>query len=70
MLDAVALVACLSPRCNEKDCECSEGIGEDGGDSTGIISCAKSSMSLTVNCVSPIGPVPMVSLMRSAKPGQ
>ena len=70
VLDAVVLVACPSPLCIEKDCECSEGIGEDGGESTGIISCANSSMSLTVNCVSPIGPVPMVSLMRSAKPGR
>ena len=70
VLDAVALVACPSPLCNEKDCECSDGMGEDGGESTGMISWAKSSMSSTVNCVSPIGPVPMVSLIRSAKPGR
>ena len=70
VLDAAELVACLSPLCNEKDCECSEGMGEDGGESTGTISWAKSSMSSTVNCVSPIGPVPIVSLIRSAKPGR
>ena len=58
MLNAVALVACPSPLCIEKDCKCSEGIGVDGGESTGIISCAKSSMSSTVNChVSYKGPL-------------
>ena len=70
VLDTVALVACPLPLCIEKDCKCSEGIGEDGGESTGIISCAKSLMSSTVNCVLPIEPVPIVSLMRSVKPGR